>query len=170
MDLHSLALPKKEGSPPPEKKKGFLKNLIKNVMGDSPESYQDEVHIYFGMQGNLERHPFIKLDKDSGVGGSVDGADRTSNEENIHFKDLTKYDLIAILVNNFGGQSFKEANCKLIVTCGTQNLEIPVVETSRGSWLLAAVIDNRDNTPMLVNINKVSRNRPTITEAIQSLG
>ena len=170
MDLHALALPKKEGNAPPPKKKGFFKNLVENMVGDSPASYQNEIHVYHGMKGNLERHPFIKLDKDSGIGGSVDGADRTSNEENIHFKDLTKYDLIAISVNNFGGKTFKEANCKLIVTCGNQELEIPVVETSRGSWLLAAVIDNRGPSPMLVNINKVSRSRATINETIQSLG
>jgi hypothetical protein len=170
MDLHSLALPKKEGGASPPKKEGFFKKFVEKVVGDSPESYQDEIHIYHGMKGSLDRHPFIKLDKDSGIGGSVDGADRTSNEENIHFKDLTKYDLIAISVNNYGGSTFREANCKLIVTCGTQNLEIPVVEASSGAWLLAAVIDNRGPNPMLVNINKVSRRRATINETIQSLG
>lgn len=170
MDLHSMALPKKNDDSLSSKKKGWLTKTLGGLLGESDESKNlKEIHVYHGYRGYLEGAPYIKLDRDSGIGGRIDGADKESNMENIYFSDIKKYDIIAVCVNNFGATTFKEANCKLTVNCDNQNLEIPIVETKRGSWLLAAAIDNRGNEPILININKVYSKQPTVNDAIKEI-
>lgn len=140
-------------------KKGLL------GIGRSPAKMSGEGIISFRNFGSLTSAPFIKLDKDSGVGDA--GGD---NEENVHFTDLSKIGHALIVANIYGklSSNFAKYDGKVIVKCGDQVVEVPLIESTPGSYCIVAHIDNTGSELVLRNINKVQSKAPTIAEFLSS--
>lgn len=115
-------------------------------------------HIYFRSRGSLSEAPFIELDQDAGIGDQ--GGD---NEENIRFGDIRKLKEAIIVANIFNKPNacFGDYDGSVIVTAGSQELVVPLIEKETGAWCIIAKLDNRDGVVTLTNINRVQSARPT---------
>ncbi len=149
-----------KGDAPP-KKKGFFKKLGAALTGGADSVNVGE--IYFQKKGSIHKPPFIRLDKDSGIGGNVDT--NAGNEENIHFGDLNAIDHLIIVANIYGQTTnFAKFGGNVTVKCGSHAIEVPLTESSTGSWCTVARIDNTGLKPQLINVNKTQRTKPEIAD------
>lgn len=138
-------------------KKSLLgKILKKNISNEGEVSFMD--------RGSKKAWPWIWLDKDAGVGDR--GGD---NEENIYFTDLEKieYAMIAANIFNKPNANFASYDGTVIVRCGQQEIEVPLVEKVPGAWCVIAMIDNSKLKKQLINVNRTSVKRPAIEECIE---
>jgi hypothetical protein len=107
--------------------------------------------INFSKLGDLNAHPFIKLDKDAGVGGKVDNG---GNEENLVIAKVAD-DIEAIFLVSWDyGAAQRNApanftnNLKIGITAanetGADNLEVELVAPGNGSngVVIAALVRN----------------------------
>jgi len=154
MDFHAYFRTKK---PPPKKGGGIIAKLF----GSWNAEYLEEGCIYFGNRGNKTGFPWIYLDKDSGVGDKGG-----NNEENLYFEDLTNIEHLLIVANIFNkpNANFASYDGKVTITANDNSYEVPLTETSPGSYCVIAHIDNSGNEalPKLTNINMVIKEAPTI--------
>jgi len=142
----------------PAQSGGFFKKL----MGSST-SNATLGHISFSSKGSLNTSPWICLDQDSGV-GDVGG----ENEENMRFKKLESLNGAIIVANIYNKKTnFSQYDGLVIVTGGGREIEVPLTETRKGSWCVVALIDNRDGTPKLININKTISTQPKLTDYLR---
>jgi uncharacterized protein involved in tellurium resistance len=126
--------------------------------------------IFYDNKGSLRNFPFIKLDEDSGV-GSTSG----NNEENLIITSISEMDYILIAVNIFKEKSifsffkkedsFARYDGKILVQPDTkQRVEIPLSSSENGEWCIVAGIDNRGETPRVLNINSVEKKKPDLKQ------
>jgi uncharacterized protein involved in tellurium resistance len=124
--------------------------------------------IFYENKGSLKNFPFIKLDEDSGVGNT--GGD---NEENLIITSISEMDYILIVVNIYKEKSFfsffkKEDSFArydgkiLVQPDNKQCVEIPLSSPESGEWCIVAGIDNRGETPRVLNINAVEKKKPDL--------
>jgi len=128
--------------------------------------------VFYDNKGSLRNFPFMKLDEDSGI-GNISG----DNEENLIITSISEMDYILIAVNIFkekgimGGifslfkkeDSFAHYDGKILVQLDTkQQIEIPLSSSESGEWCIVAGIDNRGNTPRVLNINSVEKKKPDL--------
>ena len=143
----------------PKQPKGFFGKLGSKITGAGKQ----KGHIYYGQKGGWDRSPWITLDKDAGV-GDVGG----DNEENMHFWDIDKIEHAIIVANIYSkNTNFAQYQGKVIVEGGGQKFEIPLTETRTGSWCVVARIDNSDETPQLINVNRTQTSTPNLEEFIR---
>ena len=114
-------------------------------------------HIYFGSKGTLDRAPYIKLDQDAGIGDQ--GGD---NEENIRFGNVDCLHQAIIVANiyNKPNSNFAKYDGSVIIKAGSQEIEVPLTESTPGAWCTIAQIENTSGQPKIVNINQTQRNKP----------
>ena len=157
LDLHGYFAPRGARLQPASK--GFL------GLGKKGPTLQGEGLIDYRDRGSKTGSPFIYLDKDAGV-GDVGG----ENEENMHFTDLSNIGHILIVANIYGkpNANFASYDGKVTVKSGDQVIEVPLTESRPGSYCIVAHIDNTGPQPVLRNVNRVQKNRPTIGEFLQS--
>lgn len=154
LDLYAFYRAKKDIKP----KSGFL-----GLGGVKPGQ---EGKIYYMSKGNLDKFPWMNLDQDAGV-GDVGG----QNEENLRIANLDEMEHVLIVANIFNkpNANFAGYDGRVTLKTGEQEIEVPLTATTGGSWCVIAHIDN--SSPMgvrLININKVQRNQPKISEYVQS--
>lgn len=156
LDLHCFYR-FKGGSPQP--KPGFLEKLGQMIGGGSGPGH--EGHVYFGSRGNKTGSPWICLDHDAGIGDKAG-----NNEENIYFTQLDKIEHALIVANiyNKPDANFAKYGGLVIVRGGGREIEVPLTESSPGSWCVIARIDNSAGSPQLINVNSTQRNRPNISD------
>jgi tellurite resistance protein TerA len=125
-------------------------------------------HVYFGNRGSDNSAPFMTLDKDAGVGNTA-GA----NEENLVVHDLRPYTRVVFCANIFRfigflsrGDNFGKYDGAVRVRALGENFEVPLTSTEVGKWAVIAAIDNRGESPELININRVLKSEPTPTELL----
>lgn len=138
--------------------------LLNRIFGSSGGSTAKEEIISYKSKGNLGRAPWIKLDHDAGIGDL--GGD---NEENIHFADLSKLGGFIIVANIFNKSSsnFALYNGSVIVRGAGQEITVPLTATQPGSWcVVASVVCGNTGDPVLRNVNKTVRSRPTLSDYI----
>lgn len=135
---------------------GFFQKIMTSV--------GQEGHIFYGGKGSLNRSPWIRLDKDSGV-GDVGG----DNEENMTFTNLDGLDCAIVVANIYSkNTNFSQYDGRLTVKGGGREIDVPLTEKQRGSWCVVALIDNRDETPKLININKTISSRPKLNDYLKN--
>lgn len=119
-----------------------------------------EGQVYFGSKGDLTRFPFIRLDKDAGVGSTAG-----NNEENIRFADLAHFNHILIVANIFSRPDsvFAQFDGHVSVMFGNQTVEVPLTSKDRGANCVIAHIDNSGVSPKLVNVNRTFTSMPTVS-------
>lgn len=160
MDFHAYFRTKKS---PPKKGGG----LIAKLFGSGNAEYLEEGRIYFGNRGNKAGFPWIYLDKDSGVGDKGG-----NNEENLYFADLTNIEHLLIVANIFNkpDANFASYDGKVTIRANDNSYEVPLTETSPGSYCVIAHIDNsaQEGLPKLTNINMVIKKAPTIREFLSN--
>ncbi len=157
LDLHAYY---KTKSTMPTVKVGFLKKLAGAGSGKPGE----EGVIYFSSRGSKKDYPWIYLDKDAGV-GDVGG----KNEENLYFTDLQNMEHILIVANiyNKPDANFSSYDGKVTLKSTGQGFEVPLTATTGGSYCIIAHIDNSGALgPLLINVNKVQKEKPTIASFI----
>ena len=113
--------------------------------------------VYFSDMGNLNAKPFMKLDKDAGVGDT--GGD---NKETMRIEDLSTMERVHIGCWDYGavqgGTAARFAGSDLKITIMAQSGEkndVPIVADAMGNVILLAEIDN--SSPMgakLINEGK----------------
>lgn len=124
--------------------------------------------IFYDNKGSLRNFPFMKLDEDSGIGNTSG-----DNEENLIITSISGMDYILIAVNIFKEKSifsffkkedsFARYDGKILVQPDTkQRVEIPLSSPESGEWCIVAGIDNRGNTPRVLNINSVEKKKPDL--------
>lgn len=125
-------------------------------------------HIYFGNKGRLNKSPFIKLDRDSGVGNTSG-----NNAENLTIKTLKDLDSVIIATNIFRflgfiskGENFAKYDGRVLVKTGNgDDIEVPLTSKVKGRWCIICKIDNTDSADLKVlNINQVQSNKPDIRD------
>ncbi|MBU1625911.1 stress response protein [bacterium] len=159
LDLHAYFKPK--ATSPPEKA-GFLKKML---LGAGSEKSKKEGCVYFSDRGSKTSFPWIYLDKDAGV-GDVGG----QNEENLYFTGLQRMEHILIVANIFNkpDANFASYDGKITLKADGQSFEVPLTATTGGSYCIIARINNSGPSgPVLVNVNKVQRERPTVNSFLQ---
>lgn len=125
-----------------------------------------EGRVYFKDRGSKNSYPFIYLDQDAGI-GDVGG----ENEENLYFTDLEKMEHILIVANiyNKPDANFASYDGKITIKADERSFEVPLTATTGGSYCIIAHIDNSGpSDPLLMNVNKVQKNTPTIASFFQS--
>jgi tellurite resistance protein TerA len=108
----------------------------------------------------------IYLDKDAGI-GDVGG----TNEENLYFTDLQYMEHILIVANiyNKPNANFASYDGRVTLKADDRSFEVPLTATTGGSYCIIAHIDNSGPSgPVLVNVNKVQREKPTIGSFLHS--
>ena len=163
LDLYAIALPKGVAS---TKKKGFFGKIADAIGGDSGSASNEEIQVNYQNRSRMlrESFPYITLDKDAGVGDKVDG---DFNEENLHFYDISKHDHILVVANIFNkNTNFSQYNGGVTITCGSEEIHVPLTETKQGSWCTVARIDNTGSAPKLINVNKTQSSKPKVSEFI----
>ncbi|MBU1077438.1 MAG: hypothetical protein KKH98_09110 [Spirochaetes bacterium] len=162
VDLDLWAFYMKKGTEVP-KKKGLFGKLFG---GDDthPISGFGSVGFRTPGRGTIDRFPFIHLDKDSGIGGTL--APGGFNQENINFAKISEHNVIIICANIFSkNTNFAQYGGNVTVTIGGEVLTVPLTETSTGSWCTVAMIDNRKPTgPVLRNINRTTKDQPNLID------
>lgn len=132
---------------------GFFKKMFGNT--DAQEG-----QIYFRNKGSLDESPYIKLDKDAGIGDK--GGD---NEENIHFAKLDIIDRAWIAVNTFNkpNSCFANYDAKVTLHLGEQEIIVPLKEKTPGAWcVIAELVSDKDGV-YLVNINQTQNDKPSLS-------
>lgn len=123
-------------------------------------------HIFFGNKGGFHASPFIKLDRDSGVGNTSG-----NNSENLTIKTLKDLDSVIIATNIFRflgfiskGENFARYDGRVLVKTGNgDDIEVPLTSKVKGRWCIICKIDNTDAAdPKVLNINRVQSNKPDI--------
>lgn len=154
LDLHCFYTIKSNESSAPKKKKGFFSSLFG---GSGSSSEMKSGQIYFGSKGSLDRAPYIKLDQDAGIGDQ--GGD---NEENIWFGNVDCLHQAIIVANiyNKPNSNFAKYDGSVIIKAGSQEIEVPLTESTPGAWCIIAQIENTSGQPKIVNINQTQRNKP----------
>ncbi len=153
LDLHAYFKTKSDA---PAAKVGLLKKMMGAGSGRSGE----EGHVYFGDRGKRNGFPWIELDQDAGVGD--EGGE---NEENLYFANLEYMEHILVVANIFNKPkaNFASYDGKVIVKASGRTFEVPLTESKPGSYCIIAHVDNsKPSGPVLVNINEVQKNAPTI--------
>jgi len=120
-------------------------------------------HVYFGNKGELNKEPYIMLDKDAGV-GDISG----DNEENLKITKLDYFSSILIATNIFRffgflnrGENFAKYDGKVIIKIDAGDcIEVPLISEEKGRWCIIAKIDNNGITPSVININKIQKEEP----------
>lgn len=135
---------------------GFLSSLFGGG-GSGPK----EGHIYFGNRGRLSDSPYIELDQDAGIGDQ--GGD---NEENMRLGDISAIDRVLIAVNiyNKPNASFGTYDGRVVVRAGAQEIEVPLTTREMGAWCVIAEISNEGGAPRLINVNRVQKDKPRLTD------
>ncbi len=101
------------------------------------------------------------MDQDAGV-GDVGGDD----QENVSFANLEHMEHILIVANIFNkpNANFASYDGRVIVKASGQTFEIPLTESTPGSYCIIAHVDNSNPSgPVLKNINKVQKDAPSIS-------
>jgi len=103
-------------------------------------------HIYFGNK----RGDGIKLDKDSGIGGTAG-----DNEENMTIQSLDEFSDVYIVANIYGGNGpFKQYDGAVEIIAGNTQFDVPLISEERGAWCVIAHFNNNGISPQLLNINE----------------
>ncbi len=150
LDLHCFYRLKADAAPA---KKGLMGKLLGG-------SGSGRGHVYFGDRGSRENAPWVYLDQDAGVGDK--GGD---NEENLYFTRLEtiEHALIAANIFNKPNSNFSAYDGRVMVRGGGREIEVPLTESSPGSWCLIARIDNSGpGGAQLINVNQVRRDEPVL--------
>jgi len=140
---------------------GFLSKLVKSGSGQPAR----EGRVFFSDRGNKNAFPWIYLDQDAGV-GDVGG----ENEENLYFTNLEYLEHILIVTNIYNKPDAVFANYdgKVTVKASGQSYEVPLTETKPGSYCIIAHVDNsKPSGPVLININKVQKDVPSVSSFIR---
>jgi tellurite resistance protein TerA len=159
LDLHVYF---KTKATAPATKTGFFSRLAGGGSGE-PGS---EGHVYFGNRGNRNSFPWIHLDQDAGI-GDVGG----DNEENLYFANLQQMEHILIVANIFNkpNANFASYDGRVTIKASGQTFEVPLTATTGGSHCIIAHIDNSGSSgPILINVNRVQRDAPTIASFLRS--
>jgi uncharacterized protein involved in tellurium resistance len=131
---------------------GFFQKMFGNTEAQSG-------HISFREKGTLDESPYIKLDKDAGIGDK--GGD---NEENIYFGKLENLDRAWIAVNTFNkpNSCFANYDAKVTLHLGEQEIIVPLKEKTPGAWcVIAELVSDKDGI-YLVNINQTQSETPAL--------
>jgi uncharacterized protein involved in tellurium resistance len=151
-------------TPPPNsavaKEPGFFKKIFGGTTPVSRRPAQSE--IGFSCRGNLNKSPFIKLDKDSGIGDKIEAGG--FNEENIRFSDLSKVNYALICANIYGkNTNFSKYNGNVTIKVGNQDIQVPLTAKESGAWCAVALIDNSaEFGAKLININETQTGKPNL--------
>ena len=125
-----------------------------------------EAHVFYFYKGKRIGYPWMRLDKDAGI-GDFGG----KNQENLYFSNLQHLEHVLIAVNIFWKPlaNFARYDGRVIVKCDRQRFEVPLTATEGGNWCIVAHVDNSgDSGPVLINVNKVQRQEPTIASFLES--
>ena len=115
--------------------------------------------VYFGSKGSLDGAPHIKLDKDAGVGDTVDAGG--VNEENLAISKLDGYRAVHLLcwdweaVCSGGAARFNESdvNIKVVDDKGRAH-KVSLDTGDLGNVCIVASIENSESGLALVNVSK----------------
>lgn len=132
------------------------------LFSSSPEAHQ----IYFAERGTLHAPPYIELDQDAGVGD--EGGD---NEENIEIASTSEVDALLFVANIFNKPDarFATYDGNVSVRSGAHEIEVPLTSYEEGAWAWVALIDCRQDDLKVINVNHVSRNKPSGAEILKLL-
>lgn len=119
--------------------------------------------IYFSNKGRLDKEPFIRLDKDSGVGNKSG-----DNEENITISKLDNFESVLFVVNIFRflskDESFSKYDGKVTIATNLgDEYIVPLTSTELGKWAVIAKLENKTE-PKIININKIVKDEPKISD------
>lgn len=122
-------------------------------------------HVFFGAKGDLNREPYILLDADAGVGNTAG-----NNEENLKIVNLDYFSSIIIATNIFrflgflnDGDNFARYDGKVIVKTDVgHSITVPLISEEKGRWCIIAKIDNSGNEPIVINVNNVQKEEPSL--------
>lgn len=134
--------------------------LFKKLLGSGSGKAGSEGHVFFANRGSKSSYPWIYLDQDAGV-GDVGG----DNEENLYFSDLQYMEHILIVANIFNkpNANFASYDGKVVLKASGKTFEVPLTATTGGSNCIIAHVDNSGSSgPVLVNVNKVQKNEPSV--------
>ena len=142
-----------------KEEKGFFSSLFGSSSTKSHEEKKGQ--IYFGSRGKISKYPYIELDQDAGIGD--EGGD---NEENIRFGDISMIKRAIIVANIFNkpNSCFGRYDGRVSVKAGQQEILVPLTNRDMGAWCVIAEINNESGTPKIININRVLKNKPSITD------
>ena len=119
--------------------------------------------VFFGSKGALEKAPFIKLDKDMGVGNT--GGD---NKETLLIGDLSQIECIIFATNIFrffgrGRENFSRYDGRVILTTSLGEVTVPLTSETPGSWAVIAKVENK-HQPVITNINQILERQPELKD------
>lgn len=135
-----------------------------------PKNGRKDGHVSFANKGSNKKFPFVRLDKDMGV-GNVGG----NNQEIITISTLKDIECVLIATNIFrifgflaADDNFAKYDGNIKIVTGTSNeIEVPLISEKLGRWCVIALIDNSDPySPIVTNINKVTAREPRIDDYI----
>ena len=120
-------------------------------------------HIFFSNKGEIEKTPYVKLDKDAGVGAA--GGD---NEENISVGKIDDIEILVFATHIFRffpflrfGDNFSKYNGKVVVKSNSGDvIAVPMNSKEKGRWCLIAGIINNAGGVNVFNINRVEQKEP----------
>ena len=119
--------------------------------------------IYFGNKGNLNSHPFIALDRDAGVGDTVDDS-KEGNEETVRIHKLDDVNKVHLLcwdyeeIKKGEHARFKESDLKMVVIDDQKRKHSVSLDSGEfGNVVYLACIDNSLPTgASFINTSKVT--------------
>lgn len=119
--------------------------------------------VYFASKGALNKAPFIKLDKDMGVGNT--GGD---NKETLVIGDPTQIESIIFATNIFrffgrGKENFARYDGRVILATSLGEITVPLTSETLGSWAIIAKFENKQK-PVITNINQILERQPDIKD------
>lgn len=119
--------------------------------------------VFFGSKGALEKAPFIRLDKDMGVGNT--GGD---NKETLLIGDLSQIECIIFATNIFrffgrGKERFSRYDGRVILTTSLGEVTVPLTSETPGSWAVIAKVENK-HQPVITNINQILERQPKLKD------
>lgn len=157
LDLHCFYLPKGSGVT-----SGLFGGLFGGLFSSAPKALQ----IYFGERGSLQKAPFIRLDQDAGIGD--EGGE---NEENIEIASTSTVDALLFVANIFNKPNalFGTYDGCVRVRSGAHEIEVPLSSQKEGAWAWVALIDCRQDELQVINVNHVSRQKPTGSDLLKLL-
>jgi len=119
--------------------------------------------VFFGSKGALDKAPFIKLDKDMGVGNT--GGD---NKETLVIGDLSQIECLIFATNIFrffgrGSENFARYDGRVIITTSLGEVTVTLTSEMLGSWAVIAKVENKDQ-PVITNINRILERQPELKD------
>jgi tellurite resistance protein TerA len=119
--------------------------------------------VFFASKGALDKAPFIKLDRDMGVGNT--GGD---NKEALVIGDLSQIDCIIFATNIFrffgrSKENFARYDGRVILTTSLGEVTVPLTSEMQGSWAVIAKVENKDQ-PVITNINQILERQPELKD------